>query len=652
MDIKTFHKRFKALSVVEQDILKILSIAYENVPTHTFLNILKSSGVQRESGLPLSMDHLDRYREMLDAGGWLGKARSDEIGIAEKPVELVMRMAVIDPKFKIYARYIQKLLPYRDGMRPRSFKAGIRELRLALYDGSVPKVSEVVNALMAYYPSDFIAANFFDTFFEPFEPEWLNTFPVDIQNMALTQIMTKAVSLMEPVQEFENFLLQYEWLSDPKKKEYGHFLMDFLKSRQGKFEENRKLADSESFSGLQLLRKGTAAFFLGQNEFSLDAFEGGLKMLSKQGEVTKKGTHPSFYGLAHILAILKEKRSGYLEQANQLCMETEESAYDTILACLQIAILYQMNYVKDAESQIDFLPETALDWIFYAACCYWCDLSLTDKQVVELYRLFQRANDNGYQWMALEFATLISKFEQDENAATRYGIIASQIAESIGTQSTLHVLQKTEKWQRNLDALLQLKPKKSSGSKKSTKESRLIWLVNFNTGNIQPIEQTLGQGGWSKGRNVSLKRLKEATMKWLTDQDREAIAAIESYGYGYYGNHQELRFNYEKLVNALIGHPLLFLRKTERLVSNRWLKNQLIIEERDDYFEVKLPNRSAMMASCSLSKKRRPATSSLNMTTTTPTSTGLLDERSPCGTQKCQRQLIQAIGNISTFMTV
>ncbi|MEZ4956184.1 MAG: DEAD/DEAH box helicase [Saprospiraceae bacterium] len=652
MDIKTFHKRFKALSVVEQDILKILSIAYENVPTHTFLNILKSSGVQRESGLPLSMDHLDRYREMLDAGGWLGKARSDEIGIAEKPVELVMRMAVIDPKFKIYARYIQKLLPYRDGMRPRSFKAGIRELRLALYDGSVPKVSEVVNALMAYYPSDFIAANFFDTFFEPFEPEWLNTFPVDIQNMALTQIMTKAVSLMEPVQEFENFLLQYEWLSDPKKKEYGHFLMDFLKSRQGKFEENRKLADSESFSGLQLLRKGTAAFFLGQNEFSLDAFEGGLKMLSKQGEVTKKGTHPSFYGLAHILAILKEKRSGYLEQANQLCMETEESAYDTILACLQIAILYQMNYVKDAESQIDFLPETALDWIFYAACCYWCDLSLTDKQVVELYRLFQRANDNGYQWMALEFATLISKFEQDENAATRYGIIASQIAESIGTQSTLHVLQKTEKWQRNLDALLQLKPKKSSGSKKSTKESRLIWLVNFNTGNIQPIEQTLGQGGWSKGRNVSLKRLKEATMKWLTDQDREAIAAIESYGYGYYGNHQELRFNYEKLVNALIGHPLLFLEEN-RAISVELVaqKPQLIIEERDDYFEVKFAQPFSD-GGIAVIKETPTRYLVIKYDDNHADVNRLLDNGVLQVPKSAKDKLIQAIGNISTFMTV
>ncbi len=652
MDIKTFHKRFKALSLVEQDIIKILSIAYESIPKNTFLSILKGSGVQRESGLSLSMEHLDRYQDMLDAGGWLQKGNPDEIGIAEKLVELAMRMAVIDPKFKTYARTLQKHVPYRNGMRPRTFTTGIRELRLALYDGSLPKVSEVVTDLMNYYPTDFAQADFFENFFEPFDPHWLNTFPIGIQNMALANMVTKAVGQMEPVQEFEDFILKNGWLEDATKKDFGHFLLDYIKTRQGKFEETRKLTDQESFTGLQLLRKGVASFFMGQNEFAINAFEGGMKLLYKQGDVPSKAAHQSFYGVTHVLAVLKEKKPGYLKHANDLCAETEESSFDNIFAYLQGAILYQMNYVKDAKGQIEFPPETPMEWIFHLACRYWCDLPTDNRQVVELYRLFQKANDSGYQWIALEFATLISKFEQDENAAKRYEIIASQIAENIGTKSILHVLPKTEKWQRNLDALLQLNPKKNGNGKKSDKESRLIWLVNFPQKHIQPVEQTYGSSGWSKGRNVSLKRLKEGTMKCLTDQDRKAIAAIETHGYGYYGNHQELQFNFEKLVNALVDHPFLFLEENRSIgVELIRQKPQLIVEEKDDKFEMKFAH-PFNGSNTTVIRETPTRYLVVNYDDNHAEVNRLLNYSSLTVPSGAKDKLIQVIGNLSSFVTV
>ncbi|MEO1261622.1 MAG: DEAD/DEAH box helicase [Bacteroidota bacterium] len=652
MDIKTFRKRFKALSIVEQDMLKVLSIAFENVETHTFLNLLKNCGVQRESGLPLSMDHLDRYREMLNAGSWLRRTRSDEIGMAEELVELVMRMAVIDPKFKKYTREIQKRLPYRDGMRPRSYEVGIRELRLALYDGNVPKVSEVVNALMSHYPNDFMRADFFENFFEPFDPDWLKTFPADIQNMALNQMTMKAIGNMEPVQLYEDFITENKWLDDPKKKEFGSFHFNFIKTRQGKFQEALDLADQEDFSGMQLMRKGSASFFLGRNKFALSAFEGGLKMLYKQGEVRKKGTHGSFYGAAHLLAVLKEKQPGYLDQVNELCYETGDSPYNSIFAYLQGAVLFQMNFMRDAREQINHLPQTALEWIFFAACHYWCDLPLTDRQIVELYRLFQKANDNGYRWMALEYATLISKFEQDANAATRYGIIASQIGETIGAESILGVLQKTEKWQRSLDALLQMKPKKNGNGKKSSKQSRLVWLVNFEEQNIQPIEQTLGKGGWSKGRNVSIKRLKEGTMKCLTDHDRAAIATIESFNYGYYNNYSDIRFNYPKLVNALIGHPLLFLEEN-RSISVELIaqKPQLIIEENGESFIMKFAH-PITVGSTTVIRETPTRYLVINYDESHADIHRLLNGDALKVPKDAKDKLIQVIGNLSSFITV
>ncbi len=574
--------------MVEQDMLKILSIAYEKIGDFTFLALLKNSGVQRENGLPVNAEHLERYKEMLDAGDWLAQSRSDEIGISEKMVERTMRMAVVDDRFKVFARQVQKLLPYRKGLALRSYQSGLREVRLALYEGNVQKVGEILNDLMDYFAYDFMQANFFENFFEPFDPGWLNTFPVEIQNMALSQMVLKAINVLEPVQEYEDFMLNYGWLEDQKKKPFGHSLMHSIKIRQGKFSEALQLADQEEFTGAQLLRKGGASFFLGRNDFALNAFEGGMKMLRKKGEAGRKGAYPDFDGAAHVLATLKEKKTGYFDKANELCYESGDGPFNSVFAYLQGAILFQMNFVKDGRKMFEPKPETSLDWIFYCAGHFWNDMELGNREIVELYRFFQKANDNGYAWMAMEFATLVSKFEKDENASKRFAIIASQIAEKIGAESILGSVQKTAKWERSLDALLQLKPKTKNNGKKSGKETRLAWVADFKSEEIQPIEQTFGKGGWSKGRNVSIKRLKEGTMKCLTDQDRKAIRAIETYSYGYYGNHNDLQFNYEKLVKALVGHPLLFLKEnrsiTVELISQ---KPQLVVEETDKGYEIK-----------------------------------------------------------------
>lgn len=264
MDMKIFHKRFKALSVTEQDILKVLSIAYEDIEHSAFVALLNACGVQRENGLPITIEHLIHYKEMLDAGGWIETIRRDHIQIAEKMTELTMRMAVVDDRFKNFARQVQKRLPYRKGTGLRSYESGIREIRLALYEGDVQKVGNILNDLMVRHGFEFMQSNFFDNFFEPFDPDWLNTFPIDIQNMALSQLLSKAIVQLEPSQPFEDFLLNYGWLEEPKKKIYGHALIHMLKIRQGKFEEALDQANKENFSGQQLTRKGEASFSLGK----------------------------------------------------------------------------------------------------------------------------------------------------------------------------------------------------------------------------------------------------------------------------------------------------------------------------------------------------------------------------------------------------
>ncbi|HHM21243.1 MAG TPA: DEAD/DEAH box helicase [Bacteroidetes bacterium] len=649
MDIKTFRKRFRGLSAVEQGLLKVLSIAWEPVQHTVLLKILEGCGIRRDSGLPLTEDHLGYYREMLYTGGWLGRSQAGETVISKRNVELTMRMAVVDTKFKLYTRQVQKYLPATSS--PQTFARGVRELRLALYEGKAGKVANMVNSLIEKFPAEWGRAGFFQRFFSPFDSGWINTFPIDIQAMALTQLISTAVYALEPVKVYEDFLIQNGWDAKAEKQNFGLPLLEELYLLQGRFKEAAQLAHRMPYSGLQLLRKATAAFFLGDDDLARKAFEGGTRLLRRQGYLPKTGTEADLHGVVHVLAILKEKQQDYLSMAGKLCEGTSHGVYKPLFAYLKGAILYQLNYVADAEAILSTPPLTALEWIFYAACRYWCDLPIGAKAVRKLHRLFHQANENGYYWPAQELATLISKFDPDQNTAKRFEIIASQMAETSGWQGILSVMPKTEKWMRNLEALLQIKPKRVNGKgTKAQKEVRLAWLVNFDRASIQPIEQTRTRNGWSKGRNVSLKRLKEGTMQCLTDQDRLAIAAIENARHGYYSS-QELRFNYAKLVQALVGHPLLFLEENRHIsVELVAEKPRLMVEEGDDCFEIKFahPVRKGLV----LVRETPTRYLLINYNETHTAVSRLLPEGSLSIPKEAKDKLDRAIAHLSSFITV
>jgi hypothetical protein len=134
---------------------------------------------------------------------------------------------------------------------------------------------------------------------------------------------------------------------------------------------------------------------------------------------------------------------------------------------------------------------------------------------------------------------------------------------------------------------MQIQGKKGKKAAPNEKMTRLVWWADFKNNVIQPVEQTFGKGGWSKGRNVALKRLKEFKVDNLTEQDMEAARSIKMLNQGYYGA-VEYVFEWEKLLSALVGHPLLFLMENPNIsVELIEKKPQLLVEETKEGFEMK-----------------------------------------------------------------
>ena len=144
-----------------------------------------------------------------------------------------------------------------------------------------------------------------------------------------------------------------------------------------------------------------------------------------------------------------------------------------------------------------------------------------------------------------------------------------------------------EKWEQTLDGLLNLFTGNTPSAKKEEKSSRICYLLDVNSGSIQPILQSYSvKGGWSAGRNISLKRLKEQQVESMTDQDRRVAATI-NHSSGYYSS-EEYYYNFEKAFAELCGHPLLFLSSNPS-ISFELIKSEpeLITEQTRSGFRLK-----------------------------------------------------------------
>jgi superfamily II DNA or RNA helicase len=356
---------------------------------------------------------------------------------------------------------------------------------------------------------------------------------------------------------------------------------------QGKFGEAEKLLENAPNSIGKTYRAGILKFITGQYYEALALFEDSLKQHKRESSVRSKGTFTSLAGALHILAILQQKGKDYLIKANQLLTETEEGPLDAIFRYLKSAVFHQLNYIIESREQLTERPNSPWEWIFFAAAHYWNDLPLLQTDIEELKTHFHKADKNGYRWLAFELATLISRHDVNGQSAQEYAAVAANLEKELGSVSALGIIPHTEQWERSLDALMQIQGKKGKKAAPNEKMTRLVWWADFKNNVIQPVEQTFGKGGWSKGRNVALKRLKEFKVDNLTEQDMEAARSIKMLNQGYYGA-VEYVFEWEKLLSALVGHPLLFLMENPNIsVELIEKKPQLLVEETKEGFEMK-----------------------------------------------------------------
>ncbi|MDP2562922.1 DEAD/DEAH box helicase [Psychrobium sp. 1_MG-2023] len=174
-------------------------------------------------------------------------------------------------------------------------------------------------------------------------------------------------------------------------------------------------------------------------------------------------------------------------------------------------------------------------------CCLsgvWAKERLNTHYAKQLCEAFEHFSDMGDNTIAVMAAHVI-KFHD-----VPLGLVNQFIVEHEHLTDPCLLVQRQEAWAQALEQLIALDETASKPSipKPSTqeKQSRLVWLLDDEWGDVsfEAKEQKMGKSGWSKGRTVALKRLKESPEQFdfLTADDLTMCRAIYSgHSGGYYG---------------------------------------------------------------------------------------------------------------------
>ena len=177
------------------------------------------------------------------------------------------------------------------------------------------------------------------------------------------------------------------------------------------------------------------------------------------------------------------------------------------------------------------------------------------------------------------------------------GITAEEFRDKTGTVSIFDTIVRQEPWQRALEAMARIGETTPAEDQPKRKE-RLIWRIQMEDDghdlHIQPILQKSTRKGWTRGRNVAIKRLHEehGSMDFMTDHDRRVCQAItvenESGGSRYYGDREIYRLNPHKALPALVDHPCVFWENGDMRIDVVLSGPQLQVIQEDKGLHVSL----------------------------------------------------------------
>ncbi|ACU57826.1 DEAD/DEAH box helicase [Chitinophaga pinensis] len=296
----------------------------------------------------------------------------------------------------------------------------------------------------------------------------------------------------------------------------------------------------------------------GQSDKALTAFEQGIKQQRQQDKKHTIPVSPLFAFLyAYTLTILPEEKT--YTTINKVVAAYDKKLFQDITPA--IALLHFHSGRKEkADHILQILLETTskqpekylLSYLALICLQAYYPKSKLLKQYspflkVVLYHGIQRK----YRLLTYELLYLFREQAYLNNEKT-----FRELAAFIGKEPIFSRMQPVADWERLLNVLILPEAGKTQ-KEKAPAATRLAYLIDIRKSEIQPVIQTQGDTGWSRGRLVELKKLKDGLIEAMTDHDTRIAGAIIKENYHTYGT-EAYAFG-ERVWHEITGHPYLFM---------------------------------------------------------------------------------------------
>lgn len=648
--------QYEKLSSFEQSLLKFLSVVYEPAHTTLIVNCLRKLDLKNARGSKPTAANLNHYFNKFEEFGLISSERQ----CLPEIVEILSKMCIAEGVFDLYAKTIREEAPvsyYYGKWSTRCWRA-LREMRIGIYTQDFDLIDEASDFLKGQckeiVPTEPATVQVTT---RPFDRKWFQALPASFQFYLLSTVLQFGQAKLTDLPDIQDFIGNEEnlsHLSDDEKIPFRRLLHSQL-IMQGKPADAKILVENnlDSFQGTGAL--GSALFLLNKKEDALAAFEADLDFLRKLSGTEQVAIFGPC-GLFHITCMLAVKgKEGFTEIATQIAIalnlfsnSSEAEAYNFL------AVVLNSHLNSHAQDEEVVLGEdgdsTAINLVFAGLCQYWLNSTLSGDVEAAIRELNLVAQASQYNF----FTTVIGEIlaANDETPSTTD-------AEQSTFPKFVPLLEAEEPWKRSLQALISATTTTSAGDPQ--KAVRLAWMIATEQKkgkttlelNLTPREQKITtSGGWSKGRPMSLNRLYQNTkLTYLTPQDRKICATIQKI-HNPETHSTSYALDRDKALVALVGHPHLFLASSPNTpVEFVEGEPELLVEERGENLHIRFaqpistdnvnfhfetPTRVKVIAINDNHRRIAQITGKNGMTVPISAS----------------EQVLTAIGNISSFMTV
>ncbi len=591
---------YERLSPLEQALMQLCSITYEPVDAPTLMKCFDHTGLDFPESSVRNIYELESCLNRLQTLKLLNKRFQCHEAIVERCSRHALNILVArdvagnlavpsssraartrsrapaEPsavnRFQLMARVVQEQTPpvtwYSDGGGTKYCYRLMRNLRIGVYSQDFLLLRKSYDQ---FYTSCMEGDGRPDPLVRicnsPFDTDWFRTLPTEMQKSILPSILFQTSFSLESDAEALAYACSPQCrranLLGKSPGLYLHVVTRLMLG--GRLEEAEKLLAEVTVQVSAYGNASSARFLRGEYAAAAASFEADLKELRRHLR-QRSAYFGGFEGVFFVLAQLQSQPTSAFTKTSALLeaafgRHREGTLFWPVYQALKAIHLAQSGQAESARTLLAASGQqgSGVVGFFQVLAGYWTNGRLEQKEIDLLSDLFIRSREVGMSWLALECAELLCRAEQ--NTPVRRNAM-EKIRQETGLQSFVATIQVEEPWRRSLQALSAISAEGREGNA-PVPDTRLVWLLDYRLGMlaVQPVEQKrTARGAWSKGRVVSLSRLFGGPKPTgFTAQDQTICAAIEREGRHYYNT--RFRFNTNKLLVALVGHPLLFLEK-------------------------------------------------------------------------------------------